>query len=185
MTLGIIFRKLRPLDRYTMLQLPTYGTARVYDLAKLQERHREILRLAAMGGTDKDIAARMGVTTVMVRYTRRGALGNKQLIMLRNGRDMAAMDISERIQELAPDALRVIEEVVQQGTIDNVPIDRKERIAASNKILDRAGHVPPQKIIGNINHRLLTNDHIQEIKDRAREISATNGNLITDGEIED
>lgn len=183
MTLGIIFRKLRLTDNYTMLQLPTYKTARVYDLAKLQGRHREILRLVAMGGTDKDIAARMGVTTVMVSYTRRGALGNKQLTMLHNGRDVMAMDMSERIQELAPDALRVIEEVVQQGTIDHVPVDRKERIAASNKILDRAGHVPPQKIIGNINHRLLTNDHIQEIKARAHEISVANGNLITDGEV--
>lgn len=166
-----------------MLRLPTYGTGKLYNLAKLQERHREILRLAAMGGTDKDIANRMNVTPVMVRYTRRCTLGNKQLAMLRNGRDTMAMDISERIQELAPDALRVIEEVVQSGTIDHVPVDRKERLAASNKILDRAGHVPPQRIVGDINHRLLTGDNIREIKDRAKEISAINGNLITEAEV--
>ncbi|KKL98978.1 hypothetical protein LCGC14_1819040 [marine sediment metagenome] len=166
-----------------MLQLPTYGTGKLYNLAKLQERHREILRLAAMGGTDKDIANRMNVTPVMVRYTRRCALGSKQLATLRNGRDGMTADITQRIQELAPDALRVIEEVVQQGTIDNIAIDRKERLAASNKILDRAGHVPPQRIIGDINHRLLTNDSIQEIKDRAKELSAINGNLISDAEV--
>lgn len=166
-----------------MLQLPTYGTGKLYNLAKLQERHREILRLAAMGGTDKDIASRMNVTPVMVRYTRRCALGNKQLSMLRNGRDMMAMDITERIQELAPDALRIIEEVVQEGTIDHVAVDRKERLATSNKILDRAGHVPPQRIVGDINHRILAGEDIRLIKERAREISVANGNLITEGEI--
>lgn len=166
-----------------MLRLPTYGTGKHYNLAKLQERHREILRLAAMGGTDKDIASRMNVSPVTVRYTRRCALGNKQLSMLRNGRDTMAMDITERIQELAPDALRVIEEVVQSGTLDDVPVDRKERIATSKDLLNRAGHGPVQKVIGAIGHGVLSGEVIQLVKSRAKEISAANGSLITDAEV--
>ena len=143
-----------------------------------------------MGCTDKQIADKLNVTTMMVRYTRNSDLGVEHLSILRNGRDTTAMDVTSQIEALAPDALEIIRQTIVTGKIEyegrSEKVDYKDRIAASKDILGKAGYVAPTRVQADVRHtHVLTHDQIDEIKNRARLVSAQNGNLISEAEIED
>ncbi len=63
-----------------------------YELKHLQERHKELLRLLALGVSKKDIAATLGITNAMVRYVENSVLGAEYLEFIRGEREEVAID---------------------------------------------------------------------------------------------
>lgn len=133
-----------------------------HDLKKLKQVHHEIALLAVLGYGHKQIAEKLDVTPVMVSYTLESTLVKKKLEILRGARDHEALDVRERLRELAPLSLDELEQLMLHP---NTKPEVKRDIAQD--FLDRAGFSPVHKT-ANVNEALTTDD-INEIKDLARQ----------------
>lgn len=136
---------------------------RKYAIQTMWDMHREILRLAVTGMQQVDIASVLGVTPVMVSYTLNSPIAKRELANLRAARDLDAVDVAKRIQQIAPSALEVLEELLSEGN-DAI------KLRAATDILDRAGHAAVRTLRTESLSVHLTKDDIEEIKNRAKEI---------------
>jgi hypothetical protein len=109
------------------------GENRVYTLQEIQDSHREIARLLVMGVKGVDIAETLGVTPAMVSYTKNSPVVKREMDNMHAVANLDAVDVAKRIQEVAPRALQVMEDLLEEAN-DAI----KVKIAAD--LLDRAGH---------------------------------------------
>jgi len=136
------------------------------------ELHHEVCRLALIGMKQIDIANHLGVSPVMVSYTLRSPIVRRQLDQLKAVRDIEAIDISKEIQELAPRAVKVLEELMN-GDLPNL------KYKAAADVLDRAGFAAVHTLRTENIHAHFTADEIADIKKRAKEVGLlTNINTI-------
>jgi predicted transcriptional regulator len=145
-------------------------THKPYAIEQLWDIHHEILRLALMGNKQIDIARHLNISPVMVSYTLRSPIAAQQLECMHADRNGRAMVIAEEIKKLAPRAVEVLEELLD----DPLP---NMKLAAAKDILDRAGHAAVRVIKADVQHTHFTSDEINEIKQRAKDIG-----LLVDAE---
>jgi predicted transcriptional regulator len=143
-------------------------THKSYQIEQMWELHHEVCRLALIGMKQVDIANHLGVSPVMVSYTLRSPIVQRQLNQLKAVRDLDAIDVSKEIQELAPRAVKVLEELMD-NELPNI------KLKAATDILDRAGHAAVRTLRTENIHAHFTADEITDIKKRAREVG-----LLTD-----
>jgi predicted transcriptional regulator len=148
-------------------------THKPYQIEQMWDLHHEILRLSLMGNKQIDIANHLGVSPVMVSYTLRSPIAARQLECMHADRDKKAIKVAEEIQKLAPIAIQVMGELLD-NELPNI------KMAAAKDILDRAGHAAVQRIKADVQHTHFTSDEISEIKQRAKDIG-----LLMDAEYED
>jgi len=127
------------------------------------EVHHEVVRLALIGMRQVDIAEHLGVSPVMVSYTLRSPIVREQLKNMSSARDIDAIDISAEIRALAPKAVEVLEELMDND-LPNI------KLKAAQDVLDRAGFAAVKTIKTENVHAHFTADEIMEIKGRARDI---------------
>jgi len=147
---------------------------RSYEVMNLHERHKEIIRLVAMGLTNTQIARELGCSPAMVVYTKYSEVGQRMLQELGYQRSESVKDIQLRIEKIAPHALDTLEALM---TSEETPEAVRARIAMDN--LDRAGLAPKSKTGSSY----LDENDINQIKARAREQglfeeSAKNAELV-------
>lgn len=151
---------------------------RKYQIQSLQERHREILRMLSLGQSAKDISQSLGITTAVVHYVKNSHLGKRELSLMQGARNGSAIDISNQIQELAPEALETLEMLMRDE--EESPDTLRAKIAMD--VLDRAGHGAVRKQVSL--HQNLSKEDIDNIKQRAKDIGEDIG-LVVDAEIID
>ena len=167
-----------------------YGRSRLtanrrkYEIQRLQDSHREVLRLSTLGYSRSKLAAMLSIHPATVTNVRNSELGRAQSEVLANGRDKSTTDIGEKIAELLPGAIKVLEGVVE-GQL-NMPaggnITTTQRFKAAQDILGRGGYVPPTRVQGNIDHTLkFSAEDMKLIKERAASLKV-NGD-IQDAEV--
>ena len=152
-----------------MGRLPTGD--RKYEISKMWDVHHEIVRLAACGAKEVDIAAILNVTPAMVSYTLNSAIVKRQLALVRAARDVDSIDIAKRIHEIA---LVAVEKLALH--VDSP--DDKVSLAACRDILDRDGHGAVKRMQVDSRALVLTAEDIADIKKRAQDLAAENGMLI-------
>ena len=135
---------------------------RKYSIQHMWDVHHEIVRLLVTGMKHVEIAATLGVTEVMVSYTANSPIVKRQLELLRAARDLDSVDVARKIQEIALDAVEMMEKHVKSTT-------ESISLKAAQDILDRAGFAPVKKISTENVHAHLTREDIEEIKKRARQ----------------
>jgi len=140
-------------------------THKPYQIEQMWEIHHEIVRLAIMGMKSVDIAKHLSVSPAMVSYVLRSPIVDRQLKTLSMVRDLDAIDISKDIMDLAPRAVQVLDELLD-NELPNI------KLKAAQDILDRAGY----SAVKTIRHSFLTPAEISEIKKGAKEV----GLLIED-----
>lgn len=143
---------------------------RQYQPAALNERHRNILRLYALGYTIRDIASRLSCTPATVSNIVNSNLGRLHTDILRKGIDEAAMEAAKRVRALAPAALSVIEEI-----LDDPSVPSAVRLRAAQDALDRAGFAAVKKMDVHTTSLSLTADDLATIKAQAMSRAAQNG----------
>lgn len=153
-------------DRRRSMDRKTYQIKQVWDA------HREIMRLSLLGMKQTRIAEIVGCTPATVSNTLNAPIVKERLELMRAARDVDAIDVGKRIQELAPKALDIVEKVLS-GEID-APISVQLREA--NNILDRAGHKAASKL--DVRSMHITPDDIARIKQRAFETGAASGLVV-------
>lgn len=133
-----------------------------YQLQKVNQMHREIIRLITLGYKNKHIAQALGITEPTVRSVRDSELTQAHIESLQTSRDENTTDIAETIRNFAPLALEVATEIM----IDN-NVSPAVRINAAHDIMDRAGYKPIDVSV-RANGK-LSSDEIEEVKERARQ----------------
>lgn len=143
-----------------MGRLPTNN--RIYEIVKIQDNHREILRRLTLGQLAVDIARDLGCTTSVVSYVRNSQLGKAELTSLQNGRDQSVTDLTQQIKDTAPEAFETLLELRRDM---DTPRAIRARVAFDH--LDRAGHGAIKK---TMEFRVgMTPEQLADIKQRAKE----------------
>jgi len=139
------------------------GTHRKYQIEQMWDTHHEIVRLALIGMKYIDIASHLGISPVTVSYTLRSPIVARQLEQMRAVRDLGMIDIAKKIAELAPRAVEVLEQLLDDP-LPNISLK------AAESILDRAGYAAVQRIKQDITVSHFTAKEIDDIKNRAKDI---------------
>ena len=144
------------------IALPTRKSR--YAPKELGEKHREIIRLYTLGMDIQDIAATMQCGRHSVRYIINSPLGIQMRQELQARRDEEVMSVSERLAQVAPKALKLMQDTME-GKEDGASLPLRIKICES--FLDRAGY---SKILKSQNTNIntaLTADEILELQGRA------------------
>ena len=147
-------------------------TRKAYEISHMTERHHEIARRLLLGQGNKEIASAMGITPQMVSIVRNSGCVREKLTTMSGARDLDSVDLAKEIRELAPKALQVMEEIM-----DDTSAPKHVRLAAARDMLDRAGFAPVKKLDVNSSHVVLSATDIEAMKKRAYSIA---GDVIVD-----
>lgn len=156
------------LPRIDHRRLPQNG--RTFRIGKLWEIHHEIARRLSLGEKNRDIADALGITEVMVSYTKNSKLVEDKVDILRASMDADTIDLGIRIKEFAPRALQLLEDVIE-GHHEEASIALRARYA--DRHLDRAGYTPVRKIAVATGH--LSREDVEDIKRRATGAAVESG----------
>ena len=139
-----------------------FAPRRRYNVQALWEKHHEITRQIVLGRTNGAIAADIGCTPQTVSNVRNSPLAKSEIARLSEQRDEVTMNIARRIEEFAPVALELIENIVR-GRMPDASIGLRAKLAAGQ--LARAGYGEVHKV--QALHATLSRSDIEEIKQRA------------------
>lgn len=145
---------------------------RQYDVQHLRESHHAMKRMCLMGYTNKEIAQQLEVSAQTVANVLNSAMMKRELELARAALDGQAFDIAAEVQKMAPKAVAVLEEILDNET---APITLRAKVAMDN--LSRNGVSPVQRGSIDINHH-FTRDDLEEIKRNAYAAGARNGCLL-------
>jgi predicted transcriptional regulator len=146
------------------------GTHRKYQVEQLWDVHHAIVRMALTGMKQVDIATVLKISPVTVSYTLRSPIVARQLEQMRAIVDLDSVDIAKEIAALAPRAVKVLEELLD-NSLPNI------QMKAAENILDRAGYAAVQRVKVDASVTHFTAGEIADIKNRARDIG-----LLVDAE---
>lgn len=150
---------------------------RKYQIKTLWGIGNEVIRRTAVGQKPLEIAEALGITTATVGYIINSELGKSAIMTLQDEMNGRVVDVGVRIRELAPDALKLIEDVIkysrnmtpeEKALLGGEVPELKLRIATSMDLLDRAGHGAIKRVIGAIAHGIVDRQFIDDIKERSR-----------------
>ena len=137
---------------------------KVFRVSRIWELHDEIARRILLGQKNTIIAEALSCSTATVSNVRNSPIIQDKLALMRGARDAYTVDIARDIQEFAPEALKVLKDIVA-GTGIGTAASPALRAKEANNWLDRAGHSAIRKE-AHI-HRHLTEEEIEGIKERA------------------
>ena len=135
-------------------------------ITELYSGQRELVRLFSTGlYTKKDLSVMTGYSIPTIDRVLSSPLAQMRLEMLEAAKDAQAVDLSLEINALASVALEVQANLMMDK---DTPANVKRGI--TDKMLDRAGYTPVNKNINMNMSGVLTDEDLDSIKDRAKEI---------------
>jgi DNA-binding Lrp family transcriptional regulator len=126
------------------------------------EQHHVIARLIAAGRRNGEIAEIVGCTPQTVSNVRNNPQVQAIVKQLMAKADEKAVDIAVQIKEIAPKAVEVLKELMEEGSTPPAV-----RCSAAKDILDRIGARKAPAPVANL-HMHLTADDIKQLKERAK-----------------
>ena len=138
-----------------------------FEPTQMWDRYHEIARRIFLGQKNTAIANDMDLTPATVSYVRNSEMVQEKLAAMQIKADAGAVNIQSRIKELAPAALKLMENAIVDGKIGSETIPAPLRLAHAEKLMDRAGHAAPKEV-RNLNlHGHFNKEDIEGIKQRA------------------
>jgi hypothetical protein len=134
---------------------------RSYNIKQLWSKHHEIIRRVAIGHSNGQIAAALGVTPQTVSNVRNSPVARVKLMELQSQLDETLIEVQNRIRSVAPTAQNLLEDIIT----GSVPAHISLRAKYASELLNRAGLSPVHRIASV--STTLTRDDIESIKRRA------------------
>lgn len=128
-----------------------------YNPKKLNAKHREIIRLTALGYKGVMIAKMLSVTPQTVYNITNSPLGESLLQEIENARTGNVKDVRDRLQEASPLAVELVVDIMSDGKSE------KNKLRAALKVLEMTGHKPGEN--HQHVHTHLSKDDIDDIKE--------------------
>lgn len=137
-----------------------------WTVGEMWEVHHEIARLILLGWKNVEIAKRLKCSSQMVSNVRNSPVVQDKLAIMKGARDADSIDLSREIRESAPDALRLLQDIIRgDNDAQDAPLSLRAKTAES--MMDRAGYSAPKRIQSESISYALTKEEIEEIKRRA------------------
>ena len=149
-----------------------------FEATQMWDRYHEIARRVTLGQKNTEIANALGVTPEMVSYVRNSPLVQEKITELQVRADNETVDVSKRIKNLAPHAIKLLEDLIVSGKIENEKIPARIRLKHAESVLDRAGHAAPKEVRSLNLHGHYTSEELEEIKARARNSAMKSSTVI-------
>jgi len=157
-----------------------HSEKRAFEVSDMWEVHHEIVRRLVLGQKAVDIARDLNISGQMVSYVRNSPVVKDKLELMKGARDAETIDLAKRIREDAPEALRLLEDIIA-GEVDGQEVGINLRAREANAMMNRAGYAPVTNIKGSIVHEHYVAEDIEAIKQRAIDDGLKSG-LIVDAE---
>ena len=159
---------------------------KAFEVSDMWEVHHEIVRRLVLGQKNADIARDLKISPAMVSYVRNSPVVRDKLEIMKGARDAETIDLAKRIREDAPEALKLLEDIIA-GEVETASGETLEvavglRAKEANNMMNRAGYAPVQNVKGQILHAHYDAGEIEEIKRRAHEDGLKSG-LVIDAEV--
>ena len=152
-------------------------------LRQMQDIHHEMVRMLLIGIQPKEIAERLKIHRQTVINVKNSPLVVMRLAALHKARDANAVELSNHIMEVAPAAMRIIDEAVNEGTVNGEPLTPNAHLGACERHLSRAGHPEMSKSTVHLsNTNILTLADINEIKEVSRANAVAAGLVVSEAE---
>lgn len=163
MTLISKLRKVMPKGQF----LP-HGK-RAYEIKRLNERQKEVLRRILLGQKNVEIAEALNITPQNVSDIRNSELAKIELAALSSLRDGSTINVANAIREVAPAALNILTTTIERTNKmlaeDPTMMPTPHSTNIAQDLLDRAGHSAVKKSMVGLAE--LTRDEIEDLKERA------------------
>ena len=151
------------------------GRPNSWNIDRIWDVHHEIARRIVLGQDNVTIARDLGVTTATVSNVRNSPVIKEKITVMQCARDASTVDISRQIQEFAPEALKLLRNVIAGNGAEGKDASIPLRVRTAEQWLNRAGHAPVQKTASINIHSRLDKEDLDKIKKRASELSELNG----------
>ena len=155
---------------------PSYEKT-TFQVNEMWEIHHEIVRRLVLGQRPVNIAKSLNVSVQMIAYVKNSPVVKNQIEIQRAARDADTVDISKRIRENAPTALKLLEDVIA-GEVDGEKISVGMRAREAGNMLNRGGYAPITNIKGQVSHTHYDASDIEAIKEAAVAAGLKNGSII-------
>lgn len=155
-------------------RVPPGQTRKTWCVTEMWDLHKEIARRIHLGQKNVVIAKAVGCDPQTVSLVRNSPVVQEHLAIMGGAADADTVDISKRIQELAPQALDVLEEVMNAK--EQASLALRAKVAES--LLDRAGHAAVRTIRSEGIHAHLTSNDLDKIRQRALEKAREAGIVV-------
>jgi hypothetical protein len=139
-----------------------------WSVTDMWDVHHQITRRIFLGQKNTQIANILGVTKEQVSSVRNSPIVQDKLKAMHATANDEVISIQKEIEELAPKALKVMREI-----LENPDAPLGVRFNAAKDALDRSGNAAPQQV--NHLHGHFTANDLAIIKNRAKQIAAENG----------
>ncbi len=144
-----------------------------YDIAQVTDHQEEIARLLALGRPTEEICNITGLTHQTISNVRNHPIIVEMIRALHDSRNAQASDITQQIADVAPDAIKLLKQVIQNDVLspeNKMATDPEitDQIRASLGLLKT---ITPRLNI-NLHKHLITSESVEQIKQRAIEGAA-------------
>lgn len=151
------------------------GERKGWQVAEMWENHHEIARRIILGENNKEIAEALGCSAVQVSNVRNSPVVKDKLAVMAAARDAGTIELAREIQDLAPIAILRVKEALESGTVLGKEVSAAGILKEANTLIDREIGKPTQRIDTRNIHGHFTLDDIDQIKQKAQQLAASNG----------
>ncbi len=166
---------------------PDLPLSKSYQPQQLNSRHHEILRRAALGQKQREIAEDMGLSRVTITAVVNSELGRVKIQEITDAADTEATDVIGFCREKSQEAVKLLAKMVDGQVNEPPPIEGMSmvssslRFKAATEVLGIAGFGKVARTEGKMVHGYLGEVGLKIISERARDM----GLLESEGEIID
>ena len=140
---------------------------KTWQVGQLWELHHEVIRMLLLGMKQCDIASRLGITDCQVSKIKNSQVVQDRLALMGAARDVNTIEISKDILAVAPQALKLLKNVIA-GEDEGKQATIGLRTKVAEGMLDRAGFGAVKKVQSENSHTFYSGEEIEAIKQRAR-----------------
>jgi hypothetical protein len=138
-----------------------------WQVGQLWELHHEVIRMLLLGMKQCDIATRLGISDCQVSKIKNSQIVKERLALMGAARDVDTIELSKDILAVAPQALRLLKNVIE-GEEEGKSATIGLRTKVAEGMLDRAGFGAVKKVQSDNVHTFYGSEEIELLKQRAK-----------------
>ena len=151
------------------------------EVSRIQDRHREVIRLKSLGLTNKAIAVELDITPAYLSSILGSTLVKRHLARLQDNRDSAFVEAGEQLNSLLPRAVAAYRKVLGEEDVED-EITPMQRVSVASQVFDRTGLGKVSKVETSSLTSVLGPADLAEIRKRTEEALARRESTIVECE---
>ena len=149
-----------------------------YEIKTMNDRHHEIVRLHAVGYKNTEIANQLKISKMSVSQVLNSPIVKLKLDTLRGQKDVATIEVLDKINDMLPDAVRIYEGIIAGGDVSNDVQTATLQLKAAKEALGLGGYSPVKQSINRNISATITSEDLKAMTADADKLGITQGDAI-------